>query len=242
MDQKSIEISNGRVIGILQPGYLPWLGFFEQMDRSDCFVLYDDVQYDKGGWRNRNRIRTDQGRQWLTVPVELKSSRSPLICDVKIASRERWQTKHIRTLTQYYHRARNFALYADSLFGLIDRPWRYLVELDVATIRWLARQLGIHKPIVLSSELAVGGKGSTRLIEIIKKLGGRIFYEGAAGRNYIDERAFAEAGISIVYQDYQHPVYPQCHGGFISHLSVVDLLFNCGPKSLTIIRERQILR
>lgn len=223
------------IVGILQPGYLPWLGFFEQVYRCDVFVIYDDVQFDKGGWRNRNRIKTPGGPQWLTVPVLTKGKKFPLIKDVQINGSIPWQKKHIKSIKQNYSKAPFFDDYGLELIRIIDRPWKYLLDLDMELIYWLLNVLGIKTEMVLSSELQVEGKRVDRLIGIIKKVGGRVFYEGAAGKSYINTDLFEQEGISVVFQDYKHPVYPQLYGDFVSHLSVIDLLFNCGPGSLDII-------
>ncbi|MDY6971687.1 MAG: WbqC family protein [Thermodesulfobacteriota bacterium] len=224
-----------KTVGILQPGYLPWLGFFEQLHRCDIFVLYDDVQFEKGGWRNRNRIKTANGPQWLTVPVLMKGEGFPLIKDVAINSSANWIKKHIKSITQNYSNAPFFGQYSDGLFEILDRSRDYLVDLNLELIHWLTRELDISTPTVLSSDLGIAGSNVTRLIDIINDLGGSCFYEGSAGRNYIDVGLFEDAGISLVFQQYDHPRYPQLHGDFMSHLSIIDLLFNCGPKSLNIL-------
>lgn len=225
-----------KVVGILQPGYLPWLGFFEQLYRCDIFVLYDDVQFEKGSWRNRNRIKTPNGPQWLTVPVQLKGQSFPLVKDVAVNASVPWQKKHIKAITQNYSQSPFLARYAGELFTILDRPWRLIADLDVELISWLVEQLGISTPMVLSSTLGVQGSGVQRLIGIIRSLNGNHFYEGSAGRNYIDVSVFEDAGISVDFQEYEHPEYPQLYGTFISHLSIIDLLFNCGPDSLDILK------
>ncbi|NIM96501.1 MAG: hypothetical protein GTO24_00030 [candidate division Zixibacteria bacterium] len=224
-----------RTVGILQPGYLPWLGFFEQLHRCDEFVLYDDVQFEKGSWRNRNRIKTPNGTQWLTVPVLLKGRDFPLIKDVVINPTMTWQKKHVKSIRQNYSNAPFFELYADGLFARLNQTWNYLIDLDLELIYWLAEQLNIFTPIRLASSLGIQGSGVQRLVDIIDAVNGSHFYEGSAGKNYIDVDVFEKNGISITFQDYNHPKYPQRYGDFISHLSIIDLLFNCGPESLNIL-------
>jgi hypothetical protein len=205
-----------RTVGILQPGYLPWLGFFEQLYRSHIFVLYDDVQFEKGSWRNRNRIKTPQGPQWLTVPVVLKGKGFCLIKDVTINSGEPWARKHMKSLRQNYGKAPFFEHYADPLFHILQKGWKYLVDLDVELIHWLKEVLRISTPVVLSSDLAVPGRGSQRLVDIVLSLEGNHFYEGQAGKNYIEDALFERSGIQVTYQEYRHPRYPQVFGDFIS--------------------------
>jgi len=232
----------GRTIGILQPGYLPWLGFFEQLARADVFVVYDDVQFEKGGWRNRNRIKTPQGAQWLSVPVLTKNEGFPLIRDVCINRKEAWGGKHVKSLRQNYGKAPYFQDYAPELFSILERDWDRLHDLNLELIGWLAGKMGIATEMVLASELDIPGVRTERLIRIIRHLGGDAFYEGAAGKNYIDPQEFLDQGITVIFQDYMHPVYPQLYGDFISHLSVVDLLFNCGPESRDILLRQNTTR
>jgi hypothetical protein len=223
------------IVGILQPSYLPWLGFLEQIGKADTFVLYDDVQFEKGSWRNRNRIKTPQGVAWLTVPVLTKGLDFPLIKDVRINNSERWGKKHVRTIQQNYSKAPYFDRYAAELFSIIERPWEKLIDLNNTLLFFFLEAFGLERNILLSSELGIGGASSDRLLSIIKALGGDVFYEGAAGRNYLDVEKFEKAGVEVVFQDYEHPVYPQLYNEFVPYLSVVDLLMNCGPESLGFI-------
>lgn len=224
------------VIGILQPGYLPWLGFFEQMYKSDVFVIYDDVQYDKESWRNRNRIKTANGIQWLTVPVLFKLSEAPLITEIKIDNKVNWRKKHLASIRQNYAKSKYFNDYIGFFEDAYAREWEYLLDLDLFFISGLARHLGMEDKIIhRSSALIIQGDRIERLINLCKHFGADTFYEGYAGKNYIDENTFLAQGIKIAYQDYQHPVYRQLYGEFVPHLSVVDLLFNHGRESLAIL-------
>jgi hypothetical protein len=224
------------IIGILQPGYLPWLGFFEQLHRSDVFVLYDDVQYDKEGWRNRNRIKTANGSQWLTVPVLLRFNEHPLILDVRIDNKVNWRKKHLGAIRQNYAKAPFFRKYIEIFEAAYSREWEYLVDLDVYFIEKLAECLGMsHKKIVRSSSFPVEGERMERLVNLCKFFGADTFYEGAAGKSYMDVDYFSGHGIHVEFQDYQHPTYPQLYGKFIAYLSVIDLLFNRGEDSMAIL-------
>lgn len=226
-----------KTIVILQPGYLPWLGFFEQMHRSDVFVYFDDAQYSKESWRNRNRIKTPQGAQWLTVPVLLKGRGFPRICDVEIDNTQPWKRANLRSIVQNYSKAPYFRAAADPILAVYEKDWKRLVDLDAALVDVLSKALGIEREIVFSSKLGIGGEGTQRLVAICKALGGDAFYEGAVGKDYLDMKQFEEAGIRVEFQRYEHPVYPQLYGEFVSHLSAIDLLFNCGPKSLDILSD-----
>ncbi len=230
-----MQFNNVTTVGVLQPSYLPWLGCFEQIARSDVFVIYDDVQFVKGSWRNRNRIKTAQGVQWLTVPVSTKGQGFPLINQVHINQSQSWQKKHIKTLNQNYGKARYFEQYAQGLFNILDRSWSYLIDLNFALIKWFLTVFEIDTRLILSSELNIEGTGTQRLVDIVSHLGGNTFYEGSVGKNYLEEVQFEKAGIQIEYQEYSHPTYHQMFGDFIPYLSVIDLLFNSGSKSLEII-------
>ena len=226
----------GKVVGILQPGYLPWPGFFEQMHRSDVFVLYDDVPYDRQGWRNRNRVKTANGIAWLTVPVLSSFDEQPPILDVRIDNRRNWRRKHLETLRQSYGKAPFFEDYIGAFEEAYGKEWELLVDLDLHFIDLMKNALGLGGTTLRrSSEFGVGGSRNERLAAICHFLGGGTFYEGAAGRSYIDEELFRREGITVIFQDYRPRPYRQLHGEFVPFLSAVDLLFNEGPGSLRII-------
>ena len=227
---------------VLQPGYLPWLGFFDQLDKADVFVYYDDVQYDKGGWRNRNRIKTPHGRIWLTVPVLIAGHFGQAINEVAIDTEKHWARKHLRTIEQNYHAAPYFDDYFPALSALLDRPWRLLADLDVTLVEEIARWLRIETTIYKVSSLSIDGRRNERLINLCRHFGADRYLSGDAARSYLDQAIFDAAEISVEWQDYEHPKYTQLHGDFISHLSVLDLLLNCGEESLAIIRNSGVRR
>jgi hypothetical protein len=224
------------VVAILQPGYLPWLGFFEQMYKSDIFVIYDDVQYDKLGWRNRNRIKTANGIQWLTVPVKFSLEKKPLVKEVEIDTTQNWKKKHLMSIRQNYSKARYFKDNIGIFEEAFSMDWGSLMDLDMHFIEKLASALGMgDKRVLRSSSLDIKGDRIERLINICKDLNADTFYEGAAGRNYIDVNDFKQEGITVAFQDYKHPTYNQLYGQFVPYLSIIDLLFNCGSESLSVI-------
>ena len=219
------------IVAVLQPGYLPWLGFFDQMRRADVFVYYDDVQYDKHGWRNRNRIKTQQGALWLTVPVRHSGLGQPRILDVEIDNRTPWPRKHVASIRQAYARAGYAGVYVPMVEEVLARPWTSLAELDMTLAATLAEQLRIAARVVRVSELGVHGERSERLVRICQEFGARTYLSGSAARDYLDLALFARHGIAVEWQDFEHPVYPQQHGAFVPYLSALDLLLNCGPDS-----------
>ena len=225
-----------RTLVVLQPGYLPWLGFFDQMRRADAFAYYDDVQFDKHGWRNRNRIKTPTGPLWLTVPVRHHGQGQPRINETLIDNASRWQRKHVATLKQYYAKAPYAARYLPELEELVNRPWTHLVELDIALSGLIAGWLQLPVPAIRTSTLGIGGVQSQRLIDICKHFGANRYLSGDAASAYLDVPLFASHGIEVVWQNYHHPVYPQQYGTFEPYLSAIDLLLNCGDTSARILK------
>lgn len=224
-----------RTLVVLQPGYLPWLGFFNQMARADVFVYYDDVQYDKHGWRNRNRIKTQSGPQWLTVPVLHHGRGMPSILEAEIDRRRPWARKHVASLRQAYARAPSAAQYLPELEELLCRPWERLVDLDIALVAVMCRWFGLSRRIERSSQLGIPGEQSERLVRICQHFGARTYLSGSAARVYLDTALFERNGIAVEWQDYVHPVYRQLHGDFVPYLSAIDLLLNCGGESLSVL-------
>ena len=155
-------------VAVLQPGYLPWLGFFDQLQRSQVFVYYDDVQYDKHGWRNRNRIKTQSGPIWLTVPVTHAGQGSARILDMAIDARTPWARKHVASIRQAYARAPYVGRYLPELEELLERKWERLVDLDIACADLVARWFGLSRRIERSSSLGIGGERSERLVNICR--------------------------------------------------------------------------
>lgn len=229
-------------IGILQPGYLPWLGFFEQMYNTDVFVILDDVQYDKKSWRNRNKIRTKDGWIWLTVPVFTKGSFSQRIQEVCINNEIPWQRKHLKSLETNYQKAPYYKDYIDFFSELYAKEWKYLLDLDMEIIEFVKVQLKLNARMIFSSNLAPcaedpanGGAKNEKIINICKKLGADTLYDGESAESFIDKALFAKEGITVEFQHYNHPVYAQLFQPFMPYMSIVDLLFNCGNASLDII-------
>jgi hypothetical protein len=222
-----------KTVGILQPGYLPWLGFFEQQLRSEVFVIYDDVQYDKHGWRNRNRIKGSNGPVWLTVPVRTTGKNKPIISDVVIdTNQSNWGKRHCGSIKQFYGKTPFFSDYFYELERVLKCRWVKLMDLNMELIKMLATWLDVKSNIIFSSQLGCHDDDpSRRLVEICKALGADIFYEGAAGRDYLRLEMFDEAEIKVVFQDYRCRIYPQPYGDFVAHLSAIDVLMNCGPSA-----------
>ncbi|MDE2571910.1 MAG: WbqC family protein [bacterium] len=214
---------------VLQPSYLPWLGYLEQIARADAFVFYDDVQFDRHGWRNRNRIRTagQEGWSWLTIPVRLETD-FPSILDVTIDARAPWRRKHRHALQLAYGRAGHLELIERYFGTLFAGDEARLVEVAIESVRALATAFGLDTPFYRSSELGITGDRSTRLLELCRYFGATRYLSGSAARSYLDVGLFESQGIAVEWQEYAHPVYRQCHEPFVSHLSAVDALLSLG--------------
>lgn len=219
-------------LAVLQPGYLPWLGYFDLMQRADVFVHYDDVQFDKHGWRNRNRVKGHKGAVWLTVPVRHSGRSGQPILGVEIDDRQDWRRKHVATISQLYARAPFLPAILPRLQEVLERPWHRLVDLDLAIAAWLAAELGIVTPSHRASELGIGGDRNERLLNLCRHFGATRYLSGNAAQDYLDVEPFRAAGVEVDWHDYAHPSYAQLHGDFVSHLSVLDLLLNMGTASL----------
>lgn len=214
---------------VLQPGYLPWLGYFDQMRRADVFVHLDDVQFDKHGWRNRNRVKGPKGVSWLTVPVLHSGRFGQAILEVQIDRRNNWRHKHLATVRQLYAKAPFLQTMGPQLASLLERDWERLVDLDLALVDWLALTLDISTPRVRSSQLGIMGERNERLLSLCEHFGATRYLSGSAARSYLNVQEFDRAGVEVVWHDYVHPVYPQQHGSFVSHLSALDFVLNRGP-------------
>ena len=226
----------GPTVVVLQPGYLPWLGFFDQLRRCDIFVIYDDVQFDKHGWRNRNRIKSPSGPYWLTVPVRVNGL-SQRILDVEIDNRIPWARKHVGTLEQFYAKAVYRDRYLPELAELLHRHWTSIADLDIAVTNLMCGWLGLHRRFACASELKIEGERSERLLNLCLHFGASRYLSGDSAKNYLDVKPFIENGIDVEWQNYQHPVYEQQHPEFVPYLSALDLILNCGDESLAIIRS-----
>ena len=225
-------------IAIMQPGYLPWLGFFELMHHCELFVIFDDVQYTKKDWRSRNRIRTKDGWMWLSVPVQTKNRQFQGIHEAVIDHSSNWRHKHIKAIEVNYGRAPHFQEFFPVLKEIIGFKWERLVDLDLELIQWLAGTFGIQREIVRSSQLRVSGGREDRIMAVCEALGARELYDTKASAAFLDRISFERRGIRLEFQDYLHPVYQQVYDPFHSHLSAIDLLFNHGSESGGIILKK----
>jgi len=222
------------IVAIHQPQYLPWLGYFYKMNQADVFCFLDNVQYKKNEWQNRNRIKTSQGWQWVSVPVHYRFPMN--IIEVAVATTDPWRRAHLQSLISSYGKAPFFNNFVALFQDLYYKDWNLLCELNIATIAALKLALGITTETIRASQLNLSEEPTQRLIDICRALGADTYLSGPDGANYMDLERFRASGIKVVFSQFRHPVYPQCFGPFIANLSAVDLLFNCGPRSLDYIK------
>jgi hypothetical protein len=225
-------------LAIMQPTYLPWLGYFDLIDQVDHFVFLDQVEFSSRSWQRRNRIKTSQGLKWLTVPV--RQRRHQVITEVEIALHD-FGHKHMRTIQTYYARASYFGPTYEGLCRFLDggRSWRMLADLNIELITWLSEFLGVRVRLHRSSALGQQGKRTGLLARICEKLGCEEYLSPLGSAVYLleEQAQMTDAGIRVLFQHYAHPTYVQLFPPFLPYASVIDLLLNEGPAALEIIRS-----
>jgi hypothetical protein len=223
-----------------QPSYLPWIGLFHKIYLAEQFCLYDDVQFTKKDFVSRNYIKTVNGPILLSVPVVSKNHREKLLNNVEILDNG-WSVKHIKSIQLSYSKAPYFSKYFNEIADLIvNHRAGTLAKLNQSLTVYFLDLLGIHRDIHLASNLNLIGNKSDRIIDMCQKLEADRYVFGRLGQAYADFETFRSTGIKPFFQDYQHPTYPQIHGGFVPNLSIIDLLFNMGPDSLEVILSGNI--
>ncbi len=220
-----------RLVAIHQPNFLPWLGFFDKIVRSDVFVLLDDVQFPKKGgtWTNRVQVAVAENPSWLTVPIVRSYHGTQLVREIRINDATPWREKLLETIRHNYVCAPFFRDVFPVLEDIVHHQTETLADYNIHGVLELVRPLGLaHREIRRSSELAAAGHGTDRLISITKAVGGSTYLCGGGASGYQEDEKFAEAGLGLVYQSFDHPTYPQGSPSFIPGLSVVDSAMNCG--------------
>lgn len=221
-----------------QPLYLPWLGFFHKVAMSDIFCLWEDVQFSPNDFIHRNRIKNPNGPMWITVPILTKGHREKTIKDMYIDNNQKWRRVHWNSiLVSYSKTAPYFNSYNDFFEKIYKTKWDKIVDLDEYLLKYLLKELGISVKFIKASEQNFEGEKSDRVLDMCVKLGVDMYIFGEMGKGYADVKEFKKKGINVYFQNYKHPVYPQPYGDFISHLSIVDLLFCYGEKSYDIIMK-----
>jgi hypothetical protein len=224
---------------IMQPAYLPWLGYFERILMSDVFIVLDHVDIDRNSktkFANRNRIRTGEGWQWLTVPVVTKGVESLRLCDLRLEEDARWQHKHLASIQHAYAKSPCFDNHIGFLRDLYGSPWDKLAPLCDALLDWLLDTLAIRTRVLRSSQMDIPGQKDELIRNHCLAVGADTYISGPFGRDYLDLPAFEAAGIEVRFHDYKHPEYSQAYPGFEPYMSAIDLLFNHGSQSTFILQ------
>jgi len=224
-----------KIISAHQPNYLPYLGFFDKVKRSDVFVVLDDVQFSPRDFHNRNRIKTAQGAKWLTIPVDSKE-RIPINQinngDKVFGMDYHWCDYHYRLISDNYKKAPFFSQFSGEVKSLYEKAKgeKRLLDSNMIFIRYFMEKFGITTPIVLSSDMHIQTTKNERLIDICKNVSGDVYLSGDGAKDYLDKNLFSAAGIEAVFQEYHHPAYSQINGEFLPFMCSFDYLFNCGTE------------
>jgi len=225
-----------------QPVYLPWLGLYHKIALADNFCIFDIAQYQNKDFNNRNRIKTNAGSIWLSVPVESKGHYEKSLKDIKIVNNG-WNRKHFKSIDLAYRKAPFYSKYIDQLeFLLLGNSYTYLADLNFSTLEFGLKSLGIDLPILTASNFAFEGVKSDLVLDMCRKLGANNYLFGTQGKDYADISSFIKSNVKPYFQEYIHPVYPQLHGEFEPYMSIIDLLFNVGDKSLSVVMSGNISR
>ena len=227
-------------VGIIQSNFLPWRGYFDFIRESDLFILHDDLQYTKGDWRNRNKIKTSRGVEWITVPVRYHHTRQ-LIEETSVDYSSPWAQKMVNRIRETYGRAPYFELYFSELHDLLMKPAVSISDLNLRLIKWVCCHLEIDTPIKMSHEYHPQGAKTERLIGILQQVQATTYLSGPAAQTYLIPQLFEQAGIRLKYKQYNYPEYEQLYPPFEAAVSVIDLLFMKGKEAISYmeIKEKQ---
>jgi len=224
-------------VAIVQSNYIPWKGYFDMIAAVDEFILYDDMQYTRRDWRNRNQIKTPQGLQWLTVPVLVKGRYHQKIRETEIDGFD-WAAVHWKTLAQNYRRAPHFdevAAWLEPLY--IVESYSHISQLNRRFIEAICAYLGIKTVISNSWDYTLLDGKTERLADLCAQVGGTEYISGPAAKDYVEESIFTDMGIKLTWFNYTgYPEYPQLWGEFIHGVTILDLLFNCGKEASRYMR------
>lgn len=226
------------IVAVHQPNYIPWIGYFYKIMKSDIFVLYDDVQYTKNSYINRNKIKTPQGDCWLTLPVFIKGNFGCNINETQLKNELNWKEKHVKTIEMNYKKAPYFVRYFSGLKEVYEQNYEIISDLNIELIKYFMKSIGIETKLIKSSELDVDGSSTQKLVNICKAVGGDTYLSGKGGDNYQDQSLYEQNDIKLVYTDFIHPEYKQLWGDFLPYMSVMDFLFNCGDECMDILKSR----
>ena len=217
-------------IGTIQSNFLPWRGYFDFIREVDLFIIHDDVQYTKGDWRNRNKIKTPHGAQWITVPVHYRQT-DQLIEETDIDNSKLWARGMLNKIKNSYQKAPHFEPYFSELSDLMLEPAGTISDLNLRLIQWVCSHLEIKTPLTFSHEYNPQGAKTERLIGILKQVNATTYLSGPSAQAYLEPELFEQAGICLEYKVYDYPEYEQLYPPFEPAVSVIDLLFMVGKEA-----------
>lgn len=214
------------ILSAHQPAYLPWLGYFDKIARADVFVYLDTVQFEKNSFINRNQIKTPQGAQWLTIPVRTKGHMSASLRTTEIDDSQKWRSKHIKSIETNYRKAHRFEYCFPKIEAILNLQISNLAEYCLHQLIFWLTELEIDTQVVRSSDLEVDSSKSDLVLDLCKNLNANNYLSGAKGHDYLRADDFDNAGVTINYQNFPTPIYPQLWGDFIPNISVLDWWMN----------------
>jgi len=220
-----------------QPAYLPWLGYFDKIIRSDIFIFLDSVQFEKNSFTNRNKIKTPQGFNWLTIPVITKGHTNSTLRETRIDNKQNWKRKHLNSIYQNYKKSPRFDKCYSKIEVLYKAEYKFLSDLCWDHLVFWLKEFGLKKKLIRSSELPIDSNKSKLVLDLCVYFKADYYISGSLGKGYLQIEDFQQAGTAIEFQDYQHPIYPQLYGEFVSNMGIIDFWMNTDQVEL--IKGRQ---
>lgn len=217
-----------KIVVIHQPDFLPYLGFFHRLLHCDLFVILDHVQLLIKGWHNRDQIKGPTGKHWLTVPINREVKNMPINA-AQIYYDKDWRDKHLKTISHFYKKTPFFEEVFPEIKKIYSKNHLLLIDLNMELLRFFLEFFDIQMETVLSSDLNISSQKSQLILDIVLATGGTHYLSGTGAKDYLEESLFDRTGIDLIWQEFNHPVYPQLHGNFVPHLSCLDFVMNCGP-------------
>lgn len=228
-----------KTICIHQPDFLPYLGFFHRLLFVDHFILLDDVQFIRRGWQHRDQIKSRNGLVWLTLSVQ-KGDFHQAVNQVTLSIDEKWIENNLNLIKDCYGKARYF----DEIFPIVESIYRAghsrMIDLNYDFLTLALKYFDIDISMSYASQYAVKLKGTERLVSLVQETEGQVYLTGTGSKNYLEEDVFAKAGLTVTWQQFMHPEYYQLYGKFEAMLSCLDILFNCGPNSASVLRSTSV--
>tara|TARA_B100000029_G_C17545158_1_gene948176 strand:- start:53 stop:751 length:699 start_codon:yes stop_codon:yes gene_type:complete len=226
------------VLSILQPSFIPWIGYFSIIKKSDFVVFLDHVQFNKRSWQQRNYIKTKNGPIFLTIPVLTKNKFSQKISEVQINNEENYIKKHLKSIHQNYYKTKYFEKYFEKIKSVYEKKEKFLINLNINFISMILEEILNKKfKFQLSSNLNINSKKNNLIIDICKYYKTNKYLSARGADVYLEDEIFKKENIELIFSDFKHPIYDQINGKFLANLSIIDLLFNCGEESKLIIEK-----